>query len=387
MRVQKPKHTLYIFLAVILCMVVCLVILKTGNTPEPVTMNVSLYKVVPDYDSFKKTIADRWKEKHPEVELNFENWDCYSGEVPEGLDVFVFDTISLDSFAEKGFLLALSEKDIQDYNDLIPSFVEGCRVNGTLCVIPQFLCTDLLYTRKKDADLKNVQNIDDLYSVLGDSGLLLEKHSFTSKIGLYLQALIDEKQSYMDQYPPIKEGELSPIATDSLEKMRKMHLTDSEGDLEDESRFYYARKFAEGMGRAYIGYSEAMNEMGESASDMDFRLFSMTGDENIPVFYVDAAAINAKISDKKRALALDLLNIITGTDALTRAIANDSDPQYLLAARYSIYDALKSDYPIYKDLKNVASVPDAFVFRIKPDGNDYLEEAEKNKDAMLPLMK
>ena len=175
MRVQKPKHTLYIFLAVILCMVVCLVILKTGNTPEPVTMNVSLYKVVPDYDSFKKTIADRWKEKHPEVELNFENWDCYSGEVPEGLDVFVFDTISLDSFAEKGFLLALSEKDIQDYNDLIPSFVEGCRVNGTLCVIPQFLCTDLLYTRKKDADLKNVQNIDDLYSVLGDSGLLLDK--------------------------------------------------------------------------------------------------------------------------------------------------------------------------------------------------------------------
>ena len=387
MRVQKPKHTLYIFLAVILCMVVCLVILKTGNTPEPVTMNVSLYKVVPDYDSFKKTIADRWKEKHPEVELNFENWDCYSGEVPEGLDVFVFDTISLDSFAERGFLLALSEKDIQDYNDLIPSFVEGCRVNGTLCVIPQFLCTDLLYTRKKDADLKTVQNIDDLYSVLGDSGLLLEKYSFTSKIGLYLQALIDEKQSYMDQYPPIKEGELSPIATDSLEKMRKMHLTDSEGDLEDESRFYYARKFAEGMGRAYIGYSEAMNEMGESASDMDFRLFSMTDSKNIPVFYVDAAAINAKISDKKRALALDLLNIITGTDALTRAIANDSDPQYLLAARYSIYDALKSDYPIYKDLKNVASVPDAFVFRIKPDGNDYLEEAEKNKDAMLPLMK
>ena len=387
MRVQKPKHTLYIFLAVILCMVVCLVILKTGNTPEPVTMNVSLYKVVPDYDSFKKTIADRWKEKHPEVELNFENWDCYSGEVPEGLDVFVFDTISLDSFAERGFLLALSEKDIQDYNDLIPSFVEGCRVNGTLYAIPQFLCADLLYTRKNDADLKNVQNIDSLYNVLGDSGLLLEKHSFTSKIGLYLQALIDEKQSYMDQYPPIKEGELSPIATDSLEKMRKMHLTDSEGDLEDESRFYYARKFAEGMGRAYIGYSEAMNEMGESASDMDFRLFSMTDSKNIPVFYVDAAAINAKISSKKRALALDLLNIITGTDALARAQTNGGSPQYLLSARYSIYDAMASDYPLYEELKKIASVPDAFVFRIKPDGNDYLEEAEKNKDAMLPLMK
>ena len=387
MRVQKPKHTLYIFLAVILCMVVCLVILKTGNTPEPVTMNVSLYKVVPDYDSFKKTIADRWKEKHPEVELNFENWDCYSGEVPESLDVFVFDTISLDSFAEKGFLLALSEKDIQDYNDLIPSFVEGCRVNGTLYAIPQFLCADLLYTRKNDADLKNVQNIDSLYNVLGDSGLLLDKHSATSKICMYLQALIDEKQSYMDHFPPIKEGELSPIAADSIEKMRKMHQTDPKNEPEDEDQFYFARKFAEGMGRAYIGYSEAMNEMGESASDMDFRLFSMTDSKNIPVFYVDAAAINAKISSKKRALALDLLNIITGTDALARAQTNGGSPQYLLSARYSIYDAMASDYPLYEELKKIASVPDAFVFRIKPDGNDYLEEAEKNKDAMLPLMK
>ena len=205
---------------------------------------------------------------------------------------------------------------------MIPSFVEGCRVNGTLYAIPQFLCADLLYTRKNDADLKNVQNIDSLYNVLGDSGLLLDKHSATSKICMYLQALIDEKQSYMDHFPPIKEGELSPIAADSIEKMRKMHQTDPKNEPEDEDQFYFARKFAEGMGRAYIGYSEAMNEMGESASDMDFRLFSMTDSKNIPVFYVDAAAINAKISSKKRALALDLLNIITGTDALARAQTN-----------------------------------------------------------------
>ena len=111
------------------------------------------------------------------------------------------------------------------------------------------------------------------------------------------------------------------------------------------------------------------------------------GDHEPDLSYVDAAAINAKISSKKRALALDLLNIITGTDALARAQTNGGSPQYLLSARYSIYDAMASDYPLYEELKKIASVPDAFVFRIKPDGNDYLEEAEKNKDAMLPLMK
>ena len=36
-------------------------------------------------------------------------------------------------------------------------------------------------------------------------------------------------------------------------------------------------------------------------------------------------------------------------------------------------------------MKKVALVPDAHVFRIKPDGIEYLEEAEKNKDALPSL--
>ena len=43
-----------------------------------------------------------------------------------------------------------------------------------------------------------------------------------------------------------------------------------------------------------------MDMMGESASNMNFRLFSMTDGKDIPVFYVDAAAINAKISNASK---------------------------------------------------------------------------------------
>ena len=68
---------------------------------------------------------------------------------------------------------------------------------------------------------------------------------------------------------------------------------------------------------------------------------------------------------------------------MVRALANGGNPKYLLAARYSIYDTLASDYPIYGDLKKIASVPNACVFRIKPDGDAYLAEAEKNAD-LLP---
>ena len=382
---------------VILCILLCCCFIsgcKAGNQNELTTspeqteiLNVTLYKVLPDYESFEKTVTECWNEKHPEVELNFVDWDCYSGSVPDDLDVFVIDTTSLDAFVEKGYLLALSEEDIEDYDDLIPSFMEGCRVNGEIYVVPQLLCTDLLYTRKGDDVLENVKNIDELYAALGDSGLLLDKDSTIIQVAMYLQALTDGTQLYTVHYPPITEETLLPEAVESLRKISEMHQTDPEGVPEDSGWYYYARRFAEGMGRAYIGYSESMDIMGESASEMDFRLFSMTEDKDIPVFYVDAAAINAKISDEKKPLALEFLNMITGKDFLTRVSENGGDPRYLLVTRYGIYDALAPDYPIYAELKKAASVPDAFVFRIIPDGDAYLEEAAKYVESLPSLTK
>lgn len=380
---NTKRHKSYLIIAALLCLIGIFGILTirnrtTGSTQDPLTLNVSLYKYIPDYNAFEKIVSECWKEKHPEVELNFTDWDCYSKEVPDDLDVFVFDTLSLDAFAGKGCLLALSREDIQDYDDLIPSFMEGCRVIDEICAVPQFLCTDLLYTRKEDAALKNVDSIYALYSALAERELLTEKESAFSKATMYLQALTDEKQQYLDQYPPIEAGKLSAKAQQSLEMVASMRQEDPNGVPEDGDSYFYAKKFAAGEGRAYIGYSESMNAMGDSASDMDFRLFSMTDDNNIPLFYVDAAAVNAKISEEKRALALDFLNMITSKDTLARASIHDGKPLYLLTARYSIYDALASEYPIYKELKSVATVPDAFVFRIKPDGDAYIEEAEQS---------
>lgn len=129
MKIKRNK--LKVILIVSLCLLVCLGIYKTGifrkkGISDPITLNVSLYKSLPHYDSFEKTVEECWNEKHPDVKLNFFDWDCYSGILPENLDVFVLDSITLDSFSQKGYLLALSEEDIQDYNDLIPPFAEGC---------------------------------------------------------------------------------------------------------------------------------------------------------------------------------------------------------------------------------------------------------------------
>ncbi len=356
-----------------------------GDGEEPRALNVALYKSIPYYFTFEKTVETCWKEQHPEVKLNFVSWNSYSGEVPDDLDAFVFDAQSLDAFVRKGYLLSLSEEDIQDYDDLIPSAMEGCRADGKICAVPQMLCTDLLFTRKDDDSLKDVQNLEELYNALGDSGLLMDKGSPVSTVVVYLQALVDGTQLYTHEYPPIEEGALSTEAIESLEMLRDMHQV--EDTPNGSGKFYYAQRFAEGMGEAYLGYSEAMDVMGENASEMDFRLISMTDDENIPLFYVDAAAINAKISDEKKALAIDFLNMITGKDLMVKASMNDGDPRYLLPARYSTYDALAQEYPIYVGLKEIATVPNACVFRIQPDGDAYIDEFAEKADLLPSLTK
>jgi len=101
----------------------------------------------------------------------------------------------------------------------------------------------------------------------------------------------------------------------------------------------------------------------------------------------DAAGINAKISDEKRELAFDFLNMITGKDLMVKASMNDGDPRYLLPARYSTYDALAQEYPIYVGLKEIATVPDACVFRIQPDGDAYIDEFAEKADLLPSLTK
>ncbi len=73
------------------------------------------------------------------------------------------------------------------------------------------------------------------------------------------------------------------------------------------------------------------------------------------------------------------------TDMLVRASACNGDPCYLLTARTSIFDALSSDYPVYSNLKAIALVPGACVFKISLDGAAYPAEAEK-KTEVLPSL-
>ena len=93
-----------------------------------------------------------------------------------------------------------------------------------------------------------------------------------------------------------------------------------------------------------------MSDMGDAAEDMVFHRISLSDQEDIPMLYADIASVNARISDDRRPLAVELVNVITGAQTMVASLAageEGQNPQYLLSARSSVYDVLAKDYPIY----------------------------------------
>lgn len=238
----------------------------SGQNSDVLTL--FLYPYVPDIERFKSAITEEWGRHHPDIRLEYSDWDCYSGILPENVDVFVYDTVYFDQYLKQGLLLPLSKADIKDIDDFFPFAIEASTTGETI------------YT-------------------------------------------------------------------------------------ENNSPYIFGEWFTDGVGRAFIGFSEAMSVMGDSTDEIDFHLYSMTEEPNIPLFYMDAASVNANISQEKRALAIELLNLITGTDILVRASSPnepDQSHQYLLSARKSFYDIMEKKDPIYTELQTFVSSPDNHIF-------------------------
>ncbi len=373
----------------------------TGITgPAPVTaaaspaappLSVALYRYVPDLSRFKTAIQAEWMKRHPNQSLKFVDWNCYESEPQANVDVMVFDDMYLPHYVRQGYLLSLTDQDLENKDDFLPLALDASRIKGTLYGIPQILCTDLLYYRQGDRPLARVRTMDDLYRALGDrkgtsiipgknEGLLLEMATKTDIFSFYLDALIDHHQKYTDYASPVTAQELNPAVIKRFQRLEKMIGPNTfayrkpAGDS-----YYWARTFGQGHGRAFIGFSEAMSAM-EGLDQIDFTPISGCGHKNIPLFYVDSVGVNAAITADKREAAIELANVIAASDTMIRASepnSTNTSPQYLLPARYSVYDHLGQQYPVYTKLKKIATKPGNNVFRVDSYAADWFTPASE----------
>lgn len=138
----------------------------SGQNSDVLTL--ALYPYVPDIERFKSTINEEWGKIHPDIRLEFSDWDCYSETLPENVDVFVYDTVYFDQYLKQGLLLPLSKADIKDIDDFFPFAIEASTSGETIYAVPEFLCSEFLYTRKSDTEMNNIENIRELYDLLGE---------------------------------------------------------------------------------------------------------------------------------------------------------------------------------------------------------------------------
>lgn len=352
---------------------------------------MALFPYVPNIERCQAVVLDAWEREHPDIKLHFTDWNCYHSDPDGSLDVFVFDAIFLSSFAEKGYLLPIPSGIIRDSEDLFPFTLEGCMYGGKLYALPQLLCADLLYTRKDDTALSGVSDIMTLYGILGaretegvipeeNEGLLIDLSDMLFMSAMYLDALMDEQQTYTDYSVLPETSDLSEQALEQLRAMWKMGGAKQVSYWpEDDDSYVRARWFAEGKGRAYIGYSEAMAVMGDAVNRVTVRLISYGAGENIALFYTDVVGISPGLDEDKKELAFELANILISEEVLAgfNTPANDGDsPQYLLAARRSVYDDLRQDYPIYGCLKEIVDGADHRVFRMGVEVRPFITDME-----------
>ncbi|MDE6313741.1 MAG: thiamine pyridinylase [Lachnospiraceae bacterium] len=363
---------------------------------EKVVLNVAMYPYVPAPEYFQDTLQKAWDElkqsdeKLADVTLDFKEWDCYeNSEIDDSLDVMVFDSIFLTEYASKGELLQISDENIDNSEDILGFVQEGIKVNGDYYGLPQMICANLFFYRPDDTEVASAGNVDKLYEVMGDyegteerlkdgEGLLVDMSSGTGNVCLYLDAIVDSEAVYTDftQMPDVEH--ISDEAIESLNDLIKMGGV-NQVYAETSGSYDRAKWFSEGSGRAYIGYSESMAEMGDYVSQVQISTLALANREDIPLFYVDIAAINDDIAENKEYAALKLLNLMTSGEVMTETIlgSQDSGPLYIMPARKSCYEDLMADIPIYTRLQEITGKSENHVFRMGADAHAYIKETKK----------
>ena len=268
---------------------------------DPNFINVAIYPYVPNQGYMEKLCAEMFKKIAPDVTLNFVDWDCYINNTPNDIDVFMYDALSLETLYENGYLSELDPADYDGIDDIMPFALEDTLIDvdgekKTFC-IPNLLCSSFLIYHDGDEELENVNNIDELYDVIGDTnGFLRPPKSkglianFTFNYAYFYMEALEDAENPENRDIFARKDQLVPEGVESVSKLAKMcgrsQVNESALLTWLRGTFTKAKWFRDGYGRALYGDSEAMSKLGDQVKDVHIKLISMGKGENNPRFYI-----------------------------------------------------------------------------------------------------
>lgn len=354
----------------VLIIISCLSACGKSKKLDDNTITVALFPYVPNLDAMKSLLVDQWSRISPDTQLSFVDWDCYYDDSPDNIDVFMYDALFLDYFVESGYVHEIKASDINDIDGIIDCALEGALYDGKYYGVPALMCSNFLFYYKDDTELAEVENVQQLYEVVGDrktkdkkpadktEGLIINFYdNFTY---YYLETLVDEAGKHLDFKESPDLDSTSDSAINTLKYFAKMSGQE-DVLISTLSEYIYgsfgkAEWFNEGCGRCSFGYSENMSFMPDIIDDIEIKTISMSDKDNVQVFYADFLSINKKcVTDSKKFdECMKLINLISGEEFLKSLTISDGTTQYLLPAREAVYDYAGETFPMYNRLKELA---------------------------------
>ncbi len=347
-------------------------------------LTVSLYPYIPNADNFYRKVETEFEKKYPQVDLIINlNQGYYDGLLSEEADVYEIDCILLKDFIKKQKIQELVTKNFQFKQDDQMPANSVTLVDKKLYAVPHWLCGSFLFYRASDTAMDKVSRLNDLEKVIGvdpslKGGLLIDLKGSLGLGELYLDALFDQYHDLEKVKKHCSLANIDRITIDHLNKLPAMTYANwgRDSTYHDKGIFYQSQ-FARGNGRAYVGYSESLYDIlreinltcskednCSDASSLKIKDFVLSDAQSTPIGWVDALAIDSKLTGQKLEDATTFINFMISVETYHMALipGTDKTPRYLLPAYKQFYTdaAVLANAPYYIQLFPLASKINSF---------------------------
>ena len=303
------------------------------------TLTYAVYPYISGVDQYCEIIEKRWAEIEPDIKLVRAEWDCYEGGSPDGIDVIMYDAVMQELLIENEWIRPIDKKEIKKSEDIFPFALEGLTVDGRLYGIPVFLCGNFLIYDRECTELAEAEHLTDLS---GESEILVINSKFSLNRPQYIHEVLADTLS-----------EANPSAGDDVDSVMALvdKLAVDAHESDDDTQVALA--YDSGAGKGYIGFSESMRFLSKRMSGTSIKTISFSDREDLPRLYVDAVAVNSKVTGQRYDKCIELMNVIADSDVLSSISVQNGSPQYLLLARNTPYETLIKSFPLYEQLEKL----------------------------------
>lgn len=343
-------------------------------------LRVVLYPIIPAFTDYMFQIKTGFENSSEGKDVQIEFEDLTSGYYDPTkktfvesaqADVYEIDSVFLSDFVSTAKIQEVPGQLRPKPEDYLANAEHAAQLDGKFYGVPHWVCGNLLFFQKDDAQLASVRTLNDLKKTIGttrkpESGLFIDLKGKSTLGEFYLMSLFDryqsasQVQSHLMPYDANVEKRLEEVGTlCDVGFCRSQNYHEAVG--------FYESQFARRHARAMVGYSEALYyvlweaenacaEKEKCYSDGDLNVSELPLDDHgsTQMSWVDLLTIDTGCKAQCLTDAAAFVKYIT-SDATQLQALTGYPPRYLLPASATLYanPLLQKAAPLYNQIRPI----------------------------------